>query len=48
MKTKILADFQICVGVPLKYSTFFLVNDTVILIVVFHKALTLRGAGQPT
>ena len=30
----------------LKYNTFFLVNDTLILIVVFHKTLPLLGAGQ--
>ena len=32
----------------LKYNTFFSVNDTLILVIVFHKNLPSRGAGQPT
>ena len=31
----------------LKYNTFFSVNDTLILVIVFHKNLPSRGAGQP-
>ena len=36
------------VKLSLKYNTFFSVNDTLILVVVFHKALSLHGTGQPT
>ena len=32
----------------LKYNTFFSVNGTLILVVVFPKTLPSRGAGQPT
>ena len=32
----------------LMYNSFFLVNDTLIIIVVSHKNLPSRSAGQPT
>ena len=46
LKTQILSYFEMLNS--LKYNTFFSVNDTLILVVVFHKALSSRGAGQST
>ena len=36
------------VNLSLKYNTFFSVNDTLILVVIFHKTLPSHGAGQST
>ena len=33
---------------PLKYNTLFSVNDSLILVAVFHKTLPSCGAGHPT